>query len=42
MALITSGCVPLSGFEETKDYPIILNALIADRYQILDHLGAAR
>jgi len=30
-----------TGFEETKDYPIDINGVIAGRYQILEFLGAA-
>ncbi len=30
-----------TGFEETKDYPIEINGVIAGRYQILEFLGAA-
>ena len=30
-----------TGFEEHKDFPIILNTVIAGRYQILDFLGSA-
>ncbi|GFR50340.1 hypothetical protein Agub_g12549 [Astrephomene gubernaculifera] len=30
-----------TGFEETKDFPIRLNDLIAGRYQVMDFLGSA-
>mmetsp|Transcript_26782 Transcript_26782/g.49194 ORF Transcript_26782/g.49194 Transcript_26782/m.49194 type:complete len:951 (-) Transcript_26782:531-3383(-) len=30
-----------TGFEETKDFPIRMNDLIAGRYQVLDFLGSA-
>jgi len=30
-----------TGFEETKDYPIKLNGIIAGRYQIQEYLGSA-
>lgn len=30
-----------TGFEETKDFPIEINGVIAGRYQILEFLGAA-
>ncbi|KAK9821720.1 hypothetical protein WJX81_003748 [Elliptochloris bilobata] len=30
-----------TGFEETKDFPIRINDLIAGRYQVMDFLGAA-
>jgi len=30
-----------TGFEETKDFPIQINSVIAGRYQILEFLGSA-
>lgn len=30
-----------TGFEETKDFPILINSVIAGRYQILEYLGSA-
>jgi hypothetical protein len=30
-----------TGFEETKDFPIVINSIIAGRYQIMEYLGAA-
>eukprot|EP00330_Aristerostoma_sp_ATCC50986_P000804 CAMPEP_0114578878 /NCGR_PEP_ID=MMETSP0125-20121206/3360_1 /TAXON_ID=485358 ORGANISM="Aristerostoma sp., Strain ATCC 50986" /NCGR_SAMPLE_ID=MMETSP0125 /ASSEMBLY_ACC=CAM_ASM_000245 /LENGTH=304 /DNA_ID=CAMNT_0001769273 /DNA_START=808 /DNA_END=1719 /DNA_ORIENTATION=+ len=30
-----------TGFEETKDFPIVINSVIAGRYQILQYLGSA-
>lgn len=30
-----------TGFEETKDFPIRMNDLIAGRYQVMDFLGSA-
>lgn len=30
-----------TGFEETKDFPIVINSIIAGRYQILNYLGSA-
>lgn len=30
-----------TGFEETKDFPIIINSIIAGRYQVLEFLGQA-
>jgi tRNA A-37 threonylcarbamoyl transferase component Bud32 len=30
-----------TGFEESKDFKIIVNSLIAGRYQVLDYLGSA-
>jgi hypothetical protein len=30
-----------TGFEETKDFPIVINSIIAGRYQILEYLGSA-
>ncbi len=30
-----------TGFEETKDFPIVINSIIAGRYQILQYLGSA-
>jgi len=30
-----------TGFEESKDFKITINSLIAGRYQILDYLGSA-
>eukprot|EP00741_Cyanophora_paradoxa_P005604 tig00000912_g5432.t1 len=30
-----------TGFEETKDFPIRINSVIAGRYQILEYLGSA-
>lgn len=29
-----------TGYEDTKDYPIAINEVIAGRYQILEVLGA--
>eukprot|EP00434_Breviolum_minutum_P001259 symbB.v1.2.001104.t1/scaffold59.1/size365495/8 len=30
-----------TGFEETKDFPIRLNSIVAGRYQVLEYLGSA-
>jgi len=30
-----------TGFEETKEFPIIIGSIVAGRYQILDYLGSA-
>lgn len=30
-----------TGFEETKEFPIVINSLIAGKYQILEYLGSA-
>ena len=30
-----------TGFEETKDFPIIINSIIAGRYQVVEYLGSA-
>ena len=30
-----------TGFEETKEFPIVINSIIAGRYQILQYLGSA-
>ena len=30
-----------TGFEETKDFPIVLNSIIAGRYQVVEYLGSA-
>ena len=30
-----------TGFEETKDFPIVINSVIAGRYQIQAYLGSA-
>lgn len=30
-----------TGFEETKDFPIVINSIIAGRYQVVDYLGSA-
>jgi len=30
-----------TGFEETKDFPIVINAIIAGRYQVVEYLGSA-
>ena len=30
-----------TGFEETKEFPIVINSIIAGRYQILEYLGSA-
>eukprot|EP01116_Phalansterium_solitarium_P010489 TRINITY_DN2530_c0_g1_i1.p1 TRINITY_DN2530_c0_g1~~TRINITY_DN2530_c0_g1_i1.p1 ORF type:complete len:616 (-),score=146.60 TRINITY_DN2530_c0_g1_i1:54-1901(-) len=30
-----------TGLEEKKDYPIVINSLIAGRYQVLEYLGSA-
>jgi len=30
-----------TGFEETKDFPIVINSIVAGRYQILQYLGSA-
>lgn len=30
-----------TGFEETKDFPIVINSIIGGRYQVVDYLGSA-
>ena len=30
-----------TGFEETKEFPIIINSIVADRYKIIDYFGSA-
>ena len=30
-----------TGFEETKDFPIVPNSIIAGRYQVIEYLGSA-
>ena len=30
-----------TGFEETKDFPIIINSIVAGRYQVVEYLGSA-
>lgn len=30
-----------TGFEETKEFPIVINSIIAGRYQIMEYLGSA-
>ena len=30
-----------TGFEETKDFPIVMNSIIAGRYQVVEYLGSA-
>jgi dual specificity tyrosine-phosphorylation-regulated kinase 2/3/4 len=30
-----------TGFEETKDFPIVINSIVAGRYQVVDYLGSA-
>ena len=30
-----------TGFEETKEFPIVINSIIAGRYQIVEYLGSA-
>lgn len=30
-----------TGFEESKEFPIIINSIIAGRYQVLEFLGQA-
>ena len=30
-----------TGFEETKDFPIVINAIIAGRFQVVEYLGSA-
>ncbi len=30
-----------TGFEESKDFPIKINSIIAGRYQILEYIGSA-
>ena len=30
-----------TGFEETKEFPIVINSIIGGRYQILEYLGSA-
>lgn len=30
-----------TGFEETKDFPIVINSIIAGRYQVVEYLGSA-
>lgn len=30
-----------TGFEESKEFPIVINSIIAGRYQILEYLGSA-
>eukprot|EP00760_Papus_ankaliazontas_P032542 PhM_4_TR588/c1_g1_i1/m.86295 len=30
-----------TGFEENKDFPIVVNSLIANRYQVMEYIGSA-
>ena len=30
-----------TGFEETKDFPIVIDSIIAGRYQVVEYLGSA-
>lgn len=30
-----------TGFEESKDFPIIINSIVAGRYQVVEYLGSA-
>jgi len=30
-----------TGFEETKDFPIVINSIVAGRYQVMEYLGSA-
>lgn len=30
-----------TGFEETKDFPIVINSIIGGRYQVVEYLGSA-
>ena len=30
-----------TGFEESKDFPVVINSVIAGRYQVLEYLGSA-
>jgi hypothetical protein len=30
-----------TGFEESKDFPIVINSIIAGRYQVIEYLGSA-
>jgi len=30
-----------TGFEESKDFPIVINSIIAGRYQVVEYLGSA-
>ena len=30
-----------TGFEETKEFPIVINSIIAGRYQVVEYLGSA-
>ncbi|KAL4470446.1 hypothetical protein ABPG74_012057 [Tetrahymena malaccensis] len=30
-----------TGFEETKEFPIVINSIVAGRYQIMEYLGSA-
>lgn len=30
-----------TGFEETKDFPIVINSIVAGRYTIMEYLGSA-
>ncbi|EAS00422.2 Serine/Threonine kinase domain protein (macronuclear) [Tetrahymena thermophila SB210] len=30
-----------TGFEETKEFPIVINSIIAGRYQVMEYLGSA-
>eukprot|EP00759_Apiculatamorpha_spiralis_P020045 PhF_6_TR25620/c0_g1_i1/m.35977 len=30
-----------TGFEENKDFPIVINSLIANRYQVMEYIGSA-
>lgn len=30
-----------TGFEETKDFPIVVNSIVAGRYQVVEYLGSA-
>ena len=31
-----------TGFEESKDFRIVINSLIAGRYQVMEYLGSAQ
>jgi len=30
-----------TGFEETKEFPIVINSIICGRYQVIEYLGSA-
>lgn len=30
-----------TGFEETKDFPVVVNSIVAGRYQVVEYLGSA-